>query len=136
MKKTIMTILMLLCCAVWGIAQGSYPSQQSQSSQDQKSSANQTTVQGCLSSSDGNYVITNRSGKKYQLTGDTSKLSAHVGHEVQITGSKTQSGTSSQSATSSGTMSQSSTSQPTLEVSSMKHISKTCSSSSGARPPQ
>src|SRR5512147_46388 len=48
MKKTIMTTLMLLCCALWGIAQQSDPSQQRQSSQNQQSNANQVTVQGCL----------------------------------------------------------------------------------------
>jgi hypothetical protein len=65
-------------------------------------------------------------GTTYQLQGNTSKLSAHVGHEVQITGS-TSSGSAASSPTSS---SQSAGTQPTLMVQSFKHIAKTCKSGS------
>ena len=78
------------------------------------------TVQGCLGGSDGNYSLTADNGTMYQLTGDTSKLSAHVGHEVKITG---MTGSSSSSTSTSDMSSQ------TLKVSSMKHIAKTCQNS-------
>ena len=135
MKKIIVTITMVLACGVWAFAQQSYPSSSSQTTQSQSqnnASNNKTSVQGCLSGSDGNYTLTDSSGTKYQLSGDRSKLSAHVGHEVQITGTTSQSGTPS--TTTSGTST--STGQQTLNVSGVKHISSTCSSSSNAKPPE
>src|SRR5579859_5624676 len=43
-------------------------------------------IEGCLSGSNGNYTLTDKNGTAYQLSGDTSKLADHVGHEVKITG--------------------------------------------------
>ncbi|HSZ62874.1 MAG TPA: hypothetical protein VK828_13815 [Terriglobales bacterium] len=80
-----------------------------------------TSVQGCLSGTDGNYMLTDDKGTTYQLTGDTAKLSEHVGHEVKIMGTT---GAASASG-SSGSMGNNNTSQ-TLQVNSVKHISKTC----------
>jgi hypothetical protein len=50
-------------------------------------SAGETSVEGCLQGSNGNFALSDKSGTPYQVSGDTSKLSKHVGHEVQITGS-------------------------------------------------
>jgi len=105
---------MLLLCATWTLAQA-YPDQKSDSS-----NSGQTTVKGCLSKSDTGYVLTDKSGTAYQLTGDTSQLGAHVGHEVQIKGSKAE-------ASATGASSSGASSQAQLQVSSMKHISETCS---------
>jgi hypothetical protein len=100
---------------------------QSASSQTGTAASGRTTVQGCLQGSDGNYTLTDKSGTTYQLQGDTSKLKAHVGHEVQITGS-----TSGTSATSSAMGTQAGgTQQPILTVQSMKHVSKTCHTTTG-----
>src|SRR5438046_1404718 len=49
--------------------------------------SSQNKVEGCLQGSDGNFTLSDSSGTTYQLQGDTAKLSEHVGHEVQITGS-------------------------------------------------
>jgi hypothetical protein len=76
------------------------------------------SVEGCLSGSDGKYTLTDKQGTAYQLTGDTSKLAEHVGHEVKITGSG---GAGAGSAASAG-------GSQTLEVKSVKHVSKTCQS--------
>ena len=76
------------------------------------------TVQGCLSGSDGNYTLTDDNGTAYQLTGDTAKLSEHVGHEVKVMGTTS-------AASASGSMGNNNSSQ-TLQVSYVKHISKTC----------
>ena len=85
------------------------------------------TVEGCLSGSNGNYTLTDKNGMAYQLTGDTAKLSEHVGHEVKITGT---SGSSTGSESATGAASSAAGGQ-TLQVSSLKHISKTCKSGGG-----
>ena len=115
MRKTVFATLVLLLCSAWALAQQGY-------GQDgQSSSSGKTTVQGCLSKSDtGGYTLTDKSGTTYQLTGNTSKLSAHVGHEVQIKGTKAESNAASASSGADA--------NPQIEVSSMKHISETCSS--------
>jgi hypothetical protein len=97
----------------------------SQASGDQTTvGTGNTSVEGCLGGSDGNYTLTADNGTTYQLTGDTSKLSEHVGHQVKVMGT-----TNAASANgSSGTMGNNSS--QTLQVSSVKHISKTCKNNS------
>ena len=125
MAKKLLLAMSLLLSAVWLQAQSQYP--QTGSSQTGASASGQATVQGCLQGSDGNYTLTDKNGTTYQLQGDTSKLSAHVGHEVQITGSTTSASTATSPTT--GTPA-GATQQPTLTVQNMKHISKTCKSAS------
>jgi len=115
MAKIAMLAVVLLASTAWLHAQQYPPDTSKQTSSSQK-------VEGCLQGSDGNFTLTDASGTTYQLQGDTAKLTDHVGHEVQITGS-TSGGTGS-TASSAG----SGGSQPTLNVKSMKHISKTCKS--------
>ena len=52
----------------------------------QTSSDSGNSIEGCLNGSAGNWTLTDQSGKTYQLSGDTSKLSDHVGHQVRIMG--------------------------------------------------
>lgn len=137
----------MLLCAMWVVAQTSPNSSSSQSSNSngQMPTSSQTssqssdngngsemTVRGCLSGSSGNYTLTSDSGTTYQLAGDTSKLSDHVGHEIEVKGTTSPSSSSSSSGTmgSSGSSGSSSggTSQQTLNVTSMKHIATSCSS--------
>jgi hypothetical protein len=125
MSKTLMLVLALLFSTAWVQAQEQYP--QTGSSQTGVSASGEATVQGCLQGSDGNYTLIDKTGTTYQLQGDTSKLSAHVGHEVQITGSTT-SASSAPSPT--GGTPAGAAQQPTMTVQSMKHISKTCKSAS------
>ena len=135
--RHLLALSVLLLSGAWAAAQN-YPSQTSPSqtnpSQTTSTGADaQTSVQGCLSGSSGNYILTNGKGNTYQLTGDTSKLTEHVGHEVQIKGtpgsaSASQGGTTGGAA--SNTTGQASGSSQTLEVSSVKHISKSCQTSS------
>ena len=125
MAKTFLLAISLLASAAWLQAQSQYP--QTGSSQTGASASGQITVQGCLQGSDGNYTLIDKSGTTYQLQGDTSKLSAHVGHEVQITGATTSASTATSPTT--GTPA-GATQQPTLTVQNMKHISKTCKSTS------
>lgn len=125
MAKILLLAVSVLVSAAWLQAQSQYP--ETGSGQTGASASGQTTVQGCLQGSDGNYMLTDKNGTTYQLQGDTSKLSAHVGHEVQITGSTTSASSSTSPTT--GTPA-GATQQPTLTVQNMKHISKTCRSAS------
>jgi Protein of unknown function (DUF5818) len=120
MPKTFMLALAILLSTAWLAAQSQYP----QTGSGQTGTPGQTTIQGCLQESNGNYTLTSDSGMTYQLQGASSTLSKHVGHEVRITGSTASAGTSS-SATS-ATADTSGKSQETLTVDSLKHISKTC----------
>jgi Protein of unknown function (DUF5818) len=119
--RPMLFVSLLLLAASWAIAQNA-PAQTDHQAYNQSatSSGSQVTVQGCLSGSDGKYMLTDDQGKMYNLGGDTSKLADHIGHEVKITGTE-----SAASGASAGAMS-SQPNEPTLEVISMKHISKTC----------
>ena len=125
MRQIFLFLSVLLLGLTWAVAQDSTASPSADSGQMSHTSAGgQTTVQGCLSGSNGSYTLSDKNGTTYQLTGDTAKLSEHVGHEVKITGtasSGTDAGNASATSGSAG-------SQQTLQVSSVKHVSKTCSS--------
>jgi hypothetical protein len=109
----------------------------------QTSNNSSTSIEGCLSGSAGNWTLTDQSGKTWQLAGDTSKLSDHVGHQVRLMGtdnSSSASGSSSPSSSSSSTSSPSSSAgttgagsssgtQSTFTVNKVKMISSTCSTS-------
>jgi hypothetical protein len=103
----------------------SWAAAQTSPNQGTGGSTGQETVKGCLSNSGGNYMLTDKNGKTFQLTGDTSKLSDHVGHEIKVTGTAGSGSASSDS----GAMSQAS---PTLEISTFKHIAKTCEGASAS----
>ncbi|HEX3091925.1 MAG TPA: hypothetical protein VHW72_04835 [Candidatus Angelobacter sp.] len=101
----------------------------------QTSSNSSTSIEGCLSGSAGNWTLTDQSGKTWQLAGDTSKLSDHVGHQVRLMGSDNSSSASgssssrpSSSAGATGASSSSGT-QSTFTVNKVKMISSTCSTS-------
>ncbi len=129
MKRATLLLLSFLLSGYMLIAQNS----SSTSNSTQASSGDQNTVQGCLSRSDNGYTLTDKAGTKYQLAGDTSKLSEHVGHEVRITGSTMQGSASASSASSSSSMSGGNSSgEPTIDVTNVEHISKTCSSSNSS----
>lgn len=131
----------MLLCAMWLVAQtypNSSPSQSpgsgqtspsSQTSSQSSDAGNETTVRGCLSGSSGNYTLTSDSGTTYSITGDTSKLSDHVGHEVEIKGTTSPSSSSSSGGAAGATgPSSGGAAQQTLSMTGMKHISSTCTS--------
>jgi hypothetical protein len=133
MPTKLMLAAILLLSAAWLQAQqypqagsspsSSSPTSSSQSDSSQSGSASSQTVEGCLQGSDGNFTLTDKSGMTYQLAGDTSKLTEHVGHEVQIKGSTSGASPAGSSAGAAGE-------QQTLTVESVKHVSKTCKSAS------
>ncbi len=167
MRKLILTAVALMCSGLWAVAQSSStpdtsssPSGQSASSPSSSSSSSgmsgsqsatspsssasssgSTTVDGCLAGSAGNYTLKDKAtGTTYTLSGPTSALAAHVGHELQVTGttSGSSAASSSGSASSSASSPSSSTSSTpssasgaggsqTLNVTSAKMVSSSCS---------
>ncbi|MCU1304789.1 MAG: proteophosphoglycan 5 [Candidatus Sulfotelmatobacter sp.] len=113
--RHLMLFTVLLLGTSWAAAQ-SYPKQETAGNNDA-----QKTVTGCLSSSAGTYTLTDKSGKTYQLAGDTAKLSEHVGHQIKVTGTMSSATASSSDATTGQTGA-----GPTLEINSVKHVSKSC----------
>jgi hypothetical protein len=124
------SVFLVLLGTTFSMAQGSgnaNPATPTESTESQTRSGaalnRDMTVKGCLGGSEGSYTLTDSHGTVYQLSGDTSKLSDHVGHEVKITGPvKTPTAGTEASA---GT-SENPGSQP-ISVTSVKHIAKTCS---------
>ena len=134
--RHLLLLSVLLLSASWAAAQN-YPSQtnpsQTSSSQTAPSTAGvQTTIQGCLSGSKGNYTLTDKKGNTYELAGDASKLEEHVGHEMRVTGTAASAAPSGKAA-GSRTEETSNSSQQAFEVSSVKHVSKTCQSGGTSR---
>lgn len=129
MRQIFLFVSVLLLGLSWAVAQDT-SSQSSAGSAGSgqtthASSGHEKSVEGCLSESNGSYMLTAKNGTMYQLSGDTATLKEHVGHEVKVTGAMTSgsSGMSNGSAMSNGSH--------TIDVTSVKHISKTCQSGGG-----
>lgn len=132
--RYLLLLSVLLLGSLWAAAQNdpsqTSPSQTSPSQTTPTGTGAETTVQGCLSGSSGNYTLTDKNGNSFQLTGDTAKLSDHVGHEIKVTGTVSPTSASPSDAADSNKPGEASgSSQQGLEVSSVKHVSKTCQSS-------
>ncbi len=113
MRKTLVVTLVVLVSAMWLAAQDS--------GQMSKSSG-PTTIQGCLSYTDGHYRLTDSSGNVYQLSNEANKLTHHVGHEIKVTGMPgvRTVDTTTQSAASSAKE------QPVFKVKTVTHVADTC----------
>src|SRR5512143_410869 len=118
----------------------SSPSQSDQSAQSSMGSSSEQKIEGCLSQGANGFTLADASGTSYNLTGDTSKLSSHVGEQVEIKGapssgsSAASSGAASSSAASGA--SPSSASGQNFEVKSVKKIAKSCSTSGASSTPK
>jgi hypothetical protein len=103
MAKLFLATAVLLLSSACALAQSStspdtkdssqYPDSSSQTAQQPDKSKQSTadhgaqTIEGCLSGAADTFVLTDASGKTYELNGDTSQLNANVGHKVRLTGS-------------------------------------------------
>jgi len=141
MKRALTLGLGLLLAGAMSVAQTTTPG--TSSDQSQTGSNSQTTVQGCLRGSDGNWMLTDSSGTTWKLMGSTDQLKDHNGHTITVTGSTSGASSSASSTTSPDntnaaptTSSNSSSNQQTLNMTSFKHIADTCSSSSSSNMPQ
>ena len=95
MKKLFLLGSALLVCGALAVAQDTAPTPGTADA----NSATSSTVQGCLSGTSGNYMLTDATGASYQLQGEESQLADNVNKEVEITG--TVSSSASASATNS-----------------------------------
>ena len=140
MRQLFLLLSVLLLGLSWAVAQDSTSQSSGSSAQSSDSTGNsgqtsrtgaggQMTVEGCLSGSSGNFTLTDKNGMAYQLTGDTAKLSEHVGHEVKVTGTSGSAGAGASGSTdTSASGAGSAGAGPSLQVTSVKHVSKTCKS--------
>ncbi len=78
MPKTLMLIRVLLVSALWMQAQNA--------AQTPSTASGLSTIQGCLTYTNGHYRLTEDNGTVHQLQSQANKLTKHVGHEVTITG--------------------------------------------------
>ena len=140
-RSLLLTVFVLLLSAGWMMAQTSTPDQSSGAQSESQSQMGQTgtqtgqmTVRGCLSETStgsGIYVLTDSSGNTYQLQGDATQLSSHVGQEIEVQGTAVSSGNPSAMGTPSGTTgTESQNAKNALTVQSVKKISDTCSNPS------
>ena len=149
MKNTTLLSAALLLCAAMAIAQDTPQSGGSTSQTPATSSSDQTSmpsngnvIQGCLSGSSGNYMLTDVSGTMWQLTGDESQLSANVNKQVEVMGTASggasaeshtpDSNASGNSAEASGTTGSASASAntngaKTLAVTTVRKVADSCS---------
>lgn len=99
--------------------------QQQQQPQQQPSAtpsaSGSQTIQGCLSQSGDNYMLT-AEGQTYMVNGDSSQLKDHVGHTVAITGQVTP----ASSPSSAGAMG---AGQNSIMLQSVKMVSEKCETS-------
>ena len=87
MRKLFLATGILLLWSSCVFAQSSSPStQQPDKSQTSTSDQGAQTVEGCLSGTADTFVLTDATGKTYELTGDTSMLTPNVGHKVRLWG--------------------------------------------------
>jgi hypothetical protein len=112
--KTMMVILVLLVSTLWLQAQDA--------GQTASKTSGLTTIQGCLQYTNGHYRLTEDNGTTHQLQSQANKLTRHVGHEVELTGTETVRtvGTTIEGAASSVKQ------QPVFKVSTVKHVADTC----------
>jgi len=133
MRKTLMLLSLGLLGASMTLAQDApAPADQSATpaANSTDTSANAGSVQGCLSGSDGNYVLTqDGTGTAFKLMGDEAQLKKHVGHEVSVTGqpsgdtASTATSNQGQGDTSAGGATDTGT---TIQVTNVKMVAKQC----------
>jgi hypothetical protein len=92
MRKAMLLSAAITLCAVMALAQDTPSagassqagSTTTQTSTDQNTSGN--TIQGCLTGTSGNYMLTDSTGMAYKVQGDDSQLSSNVNKQVEVMG--------------------------------------------------
>lgn len=137
MKKMLLLVSLGMLCFSVAWAQDTTTAGQSAST-SANTSAGTNTVQGCLSGTDGNYLLTeDGTGATYKLMGSETMLKKHLGHEVAVTGQAANDGGSQASTSEPGQTQEPAAGGTTIQVSNVKMISKQCrGSAGGSQPPQ
>lgn len=128
MKKTILVLVALVGCSIWGFSQTNGPN--GPNSTDTRTNLPAVTIQGCLESADGVFRVHDKdTGNNYYLEGDATTLSPHVGHEVKVTGKEISTPTNQASAQHDTTTGDTKAlgGHLVLEVSSIEHVAASCS---------
>jgi hypothetical protein len=105
--RLLLTATILLLSSSWTLGQSGTPTTPNDNSQNTGSSApsmqqppddsqkpksdpgrGKETVEGCLSGAANTFVLTDASGRTYELTGATHELNANIGHKVRLTGTR------------------------------------------------
>jgi hypothetical protein len=114
--------------------------QSAQSPMGSQSDSSAQKIEGCLSQTASGFALADASGTTYNLTGDTSKLSSHVGEQVEVKGTPASGSAASSaapssdsSAASAGASGAASSAGQSFTVQSVKKIAKSCSN---AQPKQ
>jgi hypothetical protein len=96
MRKAVLLSAAITLCAAMALAQdtpsagtssqnGATTSTTTQTTTtDQNTSGN--TIQGCLTGTNGNYMLTDATGVSYKVQGDESQLSSNLNKEVEVMG--------------------------------------------------
>jgi hypothetical protein len=122
MKKLILLSFFLMIVSMCAVAQ-------TDSDASSSSTGNMKPVQGCLSSSQGKYVLTDSSGNAYMLSGQTAGLDSSVGHQVQVMGNEMHVESHSKTGTADNpAMSNETASMHMFKVQSFKDSGSSCSS--------
>src|SRR5881396_2835100 len=139
MTKAVAFLSAALLAATLGVAQDTSTSGTASSQSSTSSSpptGQNSTVQGCLSStSDNNFTLTqDQTGMVFTLSGSADQLKAHVGHEVAITGQQASGSAASSTApdNSAASSASSNASGNTLQVSDVKMIADHCNAAGAA----
>ncbi len=135
MKKMLLLVALGMFCASLAVAQDTPTGQAATPSTS--TSAGATTIQGCLSGGDGNYMLTeDGTGASYKLVGDETQLRKHMGHEVAVTGQSTNDSGSQASAAEQEQPQPSANSSwgTTIQVANVKMIAKQCRGAADTSP--
>jgi hypothetical protein len=125
MKRLILLSSFLLVVSMFAYAQ-------TDSDASSSSTTNMKPVQGCLSSSQGKYILTDSSGNNYMLSGQTAGLDSSVGHQVNLMGTEMHVESHSATGTDASqdkSMSNDTASMHHFKVHSFKDSGSSCSSS-------
>jgi len=96
----------------------------SNSTGDNQASAKPTATTGCVRISVDHFVLTDDSGKMYNLAGDTSNLNSDVGHKIQVMG--VVDNTSSVSTNTTAPQGSAESQRPTITVQQVQPVPGSC----------
>jgi hypothetical protein len=129
MRKLLLLSLVLLFVSVCAFAQ--YDSNANATSKNETK-----TLQGCLTSTNGQFLLTDSSGNTIWLRGkNAADLQSSVGHQVQVTGSQLQvqahSATGNSSSQTNAMSKNADPNQSSFQVQSIQDTGSACSPNSG-----